>query len=181
MKEIWKDIPGFEGRYQASTQSRFRSLDRHMTVNRSNGTYECIKKGIILSQWKQQHASSKHYYIIKVSISGKDYISARLLALTFLDNPENKKEINHIDSDSTNNNLDNIEWCTRSENILHSYSNGIKKPSKLYHYNISKDNIKYNNLTAKEASKIINCHPCSISTGYNRGDLLLYGWSIEKL
>jgi len=180
MKEIWKDIPGFEGKYQASTIGRIRSLDRIITVNRNGNTYDSLKKGKILSIWTREHYTSKGYFVKRVRIKNKDWIVSNLIALTFIDNPLNKKEVNHIDSDPTNNNVNNLEWCSRSENIIHSYKHGNKISWKTNYYNISKDDLKYYNLTKHEASKIIGCKSCSINRSFRRGDNYLFGWKIEK-
>jgi len=51
----------------------------------------------------------------------KNFKVSRLIALAFIDNPKNKPDVNHIDWNKLNNNVNNLEWCTKSENMLHSY------------------------------------------------------------
>ena len=60
----------------------------------------------------------------------KRYFRHRLVALHFIDNPENKQFVNHIDGDKTNNTLSNLEWCTRSENELHAFRTNLKETPK---------------------------------------------------
>lgn len=59
----------------------------------------------------------------------KAYYVHRLLAMAFIPNPENKQFINHIDGNPKNNNISNLEWCTKSENGLHAFKLGLNKPS----------------------------------------------------
>ena len=63
----------------------------------------------------------------EVSINGTMERIHRIIALCFLENNENKKCVNHIDGNKLNNNVSNLEWCTHSENTLHSFRNGIQK------------------------------------------------------
>ena len=58
--------------------------------------------------------------------SGKSKMVHVLVAESFLDNPEGKLEVNHIDGNRSNNNINNLEWVTRSENVLHSFKHGLK-------------------------------------------------------
>ena len=110
MEEIWKDIPNLKG-YQASNLGNIRSLN-----------YDRTNKIRNLSKFK----SKCGYLRVKITIDGigKSYSVHRLVAATFLG--ESKLEINHIDGNKENNNVNNLENCTRSENMLHAYKNGFK-------------------------------------------------------
>ena len=113
--EIWKDIPGFEDRYQASNLGRIRSIqDNH-------GKY----KEHIRATW----VSSKGYVYAQLFIKDVRYnISAHsAVASAFIPNPEYKKTINHIDGNKLNNHLGNLEWATYSENLLHAHATGLKQ------------------------------------------------------
>jgi len=123
--EEWRDISGYEGLYQVSNLSRVKSLDR--TLDISNPPRKRFFKGKILSPIK-----SKIGYLV-VSLTDDDkkrkihYIH-RLTAIAFIPNSNGVDTINHIDSDKTNNSLDNLEWCTQRENMSHFFK-GREKTS----------------------------------------------------
>ena len=125
MKEIWKDIKGYEGCYQVSNLGRIKSLDR--MTNNQYGEY--FMKGRIL---KNSIIKDKGYCRVSLN-NGDGKISKRvhrLVAEAFVPNPENKPEVNHIDGNKQNNRADNLEWCTNKENIEHSIRTGLKKHCK---------------------------------------------------
>lgn len=120
--EIWEYVPDYEGIYQASTLGRIRSLDRY-TNHRHGG--KTFVKGMML----KQHISNSGYYRISLhkKCVEKQHSVHRLVLLTFIMNPKNKRTVNHKDGNKLNNKLENLEWATYSENELHAYRIGLKK------------------------------------------------------
>ena len=96
----------------------------------------------------KQHKDNVGYFRVTIGNPRVTHKVHRLVAQTFISNPENKPHVNHIDGNKTNNHVDNLEWCTASENIQHAYDTGLKKP-----YTGLKD--KGNNKFYKEWDKLI--------------------------
>lgn len=113
--EEWKEIKGYEGNYSVSNQGRIKSYRK------------CIG-GYILSP-KIERLNHTSYEVVTLSVNGKKKQNRvhRLVAEAFIDNPENKCCVNHIDNNGTNNHIDNLEWCTQRENLKHSGNQGRLK------------------------------------------------------
>jgi hypothetical protein len=94
------------------------------------GLYSITKTGLVLSHRKKiilKCIKQKTGYL-SVTLykggKGKTFSIHRLVAETFIDNPKNKPQVNHLDRDRHNNNVENLEWCTSKENSIHSFKNG---------------------------------------------------------
>ena len=106
-KDEWKEIPGLPG-YEISIYGDvYFKGDVSGKLRRKSGI--CT-----------QHRNKLGY--MTVNINGKIYYVNRLLAITYIENPENKKEIDHIDGNPSNNSLDNLRWATHKENLNNSVS-----------------------------------------------------------
>lgn len=123
--EQWKPIPGYEGYYEASTLGVIRSVDRIVPHGR-HGT--CKQKSKVL-----KYAFDKKGYIrvaLSMGSSFKTHTVHRLIAMTFMGQRPQGYQINHISGVKTDNRVVNLEYCTQSENALHSFRLGLQKPKK---------------------------------------------------
>ena len=152
MVEKWKDIPGYEGLYQASNLGKIRNEKTRNIL--SGGIKRGYKEVILIKDNKRKYK-----------------LVHRLIALTYIPNNSNKPQVNHKDGNKLNNNVDNLEWCTRSENMKHAYRTGLETPlyaknnpraKKIKQYDLNNKLIKeYYGI--KEASRINNLNPRDIS------------------
>ena len=122
MTEIWKDITDYEGLYQVSSEGRVKRLAYHQIMPR-NGKDVLFEERIL----KQRQSKKRLYKQITVSLSNKSKRTtktvARLVALAFVDNPDNKSEVHHIDHNPENNNADNLAWVSHTTNHIDFNSN----------------------------------------------------------
>jgi hypothetical protein len=126
-KEIWKDIPGYEGLYQISNTGKIKSLEFY----KKNEFKKYKTKERILSQ----HINDKGYYCVDLYKDGKrkKFKSHRLVLLSFLG--ESSLIINHINGIKTDNRVENLEYCTYSHNLKHAYDTNLRNK---YHRNNNK-------------------------------------------
>lgn len=125
MEEIWKDIKGYEGRYQVSNTGKVKSLTREWVFGNTNSVQR--KEETIVTQYVNKY---KYCCVLLSTNSKKKSIKVhRLVAIAFIPNPENKPQVNHKDGDKQNNNDWNLEWNTAKENVKHAYDTGLKNGS----------------------------------------------------
>lgn len=116
---MWKDVLGYEGIYEVSSDGIVRSLDRKLIF--SNGI-EHFREGKIL----KQNISSGYYYV-ELNYMGKSRKKNvhRLVCEAFHTKVPGKNIVNHINGDKLDNNYINLEWCNYSENSIHAHQNGL--------------------------------------------------------
>lgn len=108
-----------------------------------------------MKDYKPHHSG---YIYLRVNI--KKYALHRLVALTFIENPENKPFVNHIDGNKLNNKAENLEWLTCSENNLHAHKIGLNKGSKreVIQYDLEMNQIQKFNKIKDASIKLTICY-----------------------
>lgn len=122
MEEIWKDVNGFEGFYEVSNTGK---------IKRKKG--ETIYKDGRIAHFSETILKPtedfKGYLRVYLSVKSKKFSKRvhRIVAETFIVNPEIKNTVNHIDGNKKNNTIENLEWATNTENMQHAFKNGYFK------------------------------------------------------
>lgn len=122
LKKEWKEIKGYEGKYIISNYGEVISLPRY---KQNNSKLQHVEPKEI-----KRYVNPKNGYVYVQLWNNAKYKNIRLhklVAQAFIKNSNNLPQINHKDGNKKNNRVDNLEWCTAKDNILHSYKIGLRK------------------------------------------------------
>lgn len=123
-EEIWLPVaePKYSAYYEISNKGNLKSLAKYIenSGNFSGGYHKKVK-------YKRYFIDGYGYCITKLCLNGKcvNRKVHRLVAEAFIPNPLHKAQVNHIDGNKENNNVENLEWVSRSENIQHAFRTGL--------------------------------------------------------
>ncbi len=165
---MWLPVKDYENLYEVSDQGEVRSLSHFA----SNGVKDILYKGRTLKPWLD---GKKNYLMVMLSNGNqckKRFLIHRLVAQAFIPNPENKREVNHINGVKTDNRIENLEWVTSKENKEHAIENGYYDTEKFKHRkspsNAMKINVDGELLTLRELAKRENTSYYAIYNKYVR-------------
>ena len=139
MEEIWKDIEGYEGKYQVSNMGRVRSLD--YTIMQPNAHDGHLQPITYKGRMMKAHSINSGYLAVGLrNEQGKrQHLVHRLVATAFVENPQNLPDVNHKDEDKTNNRADNLEWCTKLYNSNYGNAQAKSSAAHLNHPDLSRE------------------------------------------
>ena len=123
MKETWRPIPGYEETHEVSNLGRVRSLSK--VICTKNGRIKNLKGRILKQYLNPKGTGYFKVWLCRGNHDNKQFSVHRLVAMAFVENPNSKPQVNHMDCNSRNNKAVNLEWVTPSEQIQHAYDNGL--------------------------------------------------------
>lgn len=164
--EVWKDIKGYEGFYKVSSLGRIKSVKRFANVNLMYGIKQRLVKERILKPFKKRRG----YLGLRLCKNGGMFHKSvhRAVAEAFIPNPNNYPVVNHLNGIPTDNRVENLEWCTISENVRHAdrmgftdrKTQGLKTRKPIIQYNLAGVKIsEYNSYS--EAKEKTGCNNIS--------------------
>lgn len=147
MDEVWKPVVGYEGLYEVSNLGSIRGVKRGKLLKPGKGKYLFV----VLCKDGIRHETSVH----------------RIVATAFCPNPDNKPEVNHINEIKTDNRAENLEWCTRVENLMWGTGARRRAMSQVNHPSKSKQ-IEQFSLDGKSVRVFPSTHEMERLTGFDR-------------
>jgi hypothetical protein len=126
MQEEWRNVVGYENLYEVSNLGRIRSLNRKVFRKHWTGVdSHMVYKGKMIPFW----VTPKGYFRLTLNKDSKksNHLVHRLVANAFIPKIEGKELINHKNGVKSDNRVENLEWVTNQENIIHAYQNGLFK------------------------------------------------------
>lgn len=168
MDELWRDIPNYEGLYQASTKGRIRTCEGKTTRTERHGVRHWKQRILKPKAEKAQRSRGDQRVTLWKDGKPKDHLVARLVALAWVDGFAPNMTVNHIDGDYRNNNIDNLEWLTLADNIRHGFDSGLYPSKKVKAINnITGEETIYRSMA--ECGRAIGKHHGYISGCFKKG------------
>lgn len=165
MNEIWKPIKDYEDLYEVSNLGNVRKIKDNYIFHKNKNS-----RGYIVVTLTKENVEKSH------SVH-------RLVASAFIPNPSNKPQINHISGIKTDNRVNNLEWCTGSENMQHCYKNNLQKKrfKRVNQYTLDNQFIrKWDSLIQVEKELNINHSKISMVCNGKRKTAGGYIWRYES-
>ena len=154
MKEKWKPVVTYEGLYEVSNYGRVRSV-AHATVTKKGHKYAVNQHEI------KPYVNENGYAVVGLTRKGKYRLWKvhRLVMLAFTKWDLERGDVNHKDGNKLNNRLDNLEWCTKSENMYHASKSGLRDYGSVRReYHVTVDDLDFVVSGAKDAATILQKH-----------------------
>lgn len=163
--EEWRDVQGYVGLYQISSFGRVKSLARKI----DHGQYIEDRGDVIMTPFLNKNG----YFTVMLhkNRKKKQHRIHQMVARAFIPNPLGKEMINHIDCNTLNNRVDNLEWCTNSENQIHAMKNGLKVDFGANHPNskLTEDDIRFIRSHYKFRDTVYNTRSLAEMFGVSHG------------
>ena len=165
--EKWRDIPGYEGIYEASTEGRIRSKEGKTTHSRLHGERRWKQRIIKPKLCSNKKGRTDARVDLWKNGANKTLLVSRLVAMTWVDGYSPGLTVNHRDGNPLNNSAENLEWVTRSENIQKGFEDGLycknQKPVRL----VGRVNIEFESMA--EASRFLGRNDGYVNLCHKRG------------
>lgn len=167
MIEEYRPVVGYEDLYEVSNLGNVRSKSRTINKIRSNGrSYRQVTKPKQLTIYNDTHTNSGYSQVwLQVQPKPRNVSVHRLVAEAFIPNPNNLPVVNHKDGNKHNNCVDNLEWCTSSENRRHAIDTGLAVPNVENMLKVSREASKHPVRCVETGEEFDSCKAASLHFG----------------